>query len=120
MADTVERWRELCAQAAKEQDPARLLQLVEEINDLLEKKEAQLKKSGPYALEGGVMDRPLEAPIMNRLQQNKDGETAVQLTDYLKKHIATTLADVLVELHRLHKDGSVAVNQFGVWTMVRL
>jgi hypothetical protein len=31
-----ERWKELCAQAAKEQDPEKLLKLVQEINRLLE------------------------------------------------------------------------------------
>jgi hypothetical protein len=31
-----ERWRRLCEQAAKEQDPKRLVQLVREMNDLLE------------------------------------------------------------------------------------
>ena len=37
-----ERWLELCAQAAVEQDPARMLELVKEINDLLEEKERRL------------------------------------------------------------------------------
>lgn len=31
-----EKWMELCAQAAKEQDPQKLLALVDEINRLLE------------------------------------------------------------------------------------
>jgi len=38
-----ERWMELCAQAAKEQDPERLFKLVQEINILLEEKETRLK-----------------------------------------------------------------------------
>ncbi|MFZ0584280.1 MAG: hypothetical protein WAN72_04765 [Candidatus Acidiferrales bacterium] len=33
--ETRERWQELCEQAAKEQDPTKLLELVEEINRLL-------------------------------------------------------------------------------------
>lgn len=33
-----ERWMKLCAQAASEQDPEKLLKLIEEINDLLEAK----------------------------------------------------------------------------------
>ena len=37
-----ERWRKLCAQAAKETDPARLMELVKEINELLNEKEARL------------------------------------------------------------------------------
>jgi hypothetical protein len=39
-----ERWKKLCALTAKEQDPERLLTLVQEINRLLEEKETQLKK----------------------------------------------------------------------------
>ena len=37
-----ERWQELCAQAAVEQDPDRLMELVKEINELLNEKEARL------------------------------------------------------------------------------
>jgi len=37
-----ERWQYLCAQAAVEQDPQKLLKLVEEINALLEEKERRL------------------------------------------------------------------------------
>jgi hypothetical protein len=37
-----ERWLELCAQAAVEQDPKRMLELVAEINALLEEKERRL------------------------------------------------------------------------------
>ena len=40
-----ERWQELCAQAAEEQDPVRLMNLVKEINELLDEKEARLKAS---------------------------------------------------------------------------
>jgi hypothetical protein len=39
MQDNKERWMELCAQASIEQDPERLLALVEEINRLLEDKQ---------------------------------------------------------------------------------
>jgi hypothetical protein len=42
-----ERWKVLCEQAAVEQDPAKLHELVKEINDLLEAKEARLKGSPP-------------------------------------------------------------------------
>jgi hypothetical protein len=37
-----ERWKELCAQAAVERDPATLLALVKEINNLLEAREQSL------------------------------------------------------------------------------
>jgi hypothetical protein len=39
-----ERWMELCAQAANEQDGEKLLELVKQINDLLEEKEHRLGK----------------------------------------------------------------------------
>jgi hypothetical protein len=42
--DTAERWRALCEQAAKEQDPQRLLELTTEINRLLEAKEQRLRQ----------------------------------------------------------------------------
>ena len=46
---TTERYLALCAQAAKEQDPAKLLQLVEEINRILSAKEARMAalRKGP-------------------------------------------------------------------------
>jgi hypothetical protein len=42
MRENTERWRILCAQASIEQDPAKLLELVKEINDLLQKKQDRL------------------------------------------------------------------------------
>jgi hypothetical protein len=38
-----ERWIELCALVAKEQDGDRLLELVRQINDLLEEREQRLR-----------------------------------------------------------------------------
>jgi hypothetical protein len=43
MRDNLERWKQLCEQAAKEQDPEKLMELVAEINRLLEAKERRLK-----------------------------------------------------------------------------
>jgi hypothetical protein len=40
--ETKERWMLLCEQAANEQDPQKLIELVREINDLLEAKEKRL------------------------------------------------------------------------------
>jgi hypothetical protein len=37
-----DRWRMLCAQAAKEQDPQKLMELVAEIDRLLAEKQARL------------------------------------------------------------------------------
>ena len=39
MTDDPEKWKELCAQAAVEQDPNRLLELVQEINRILEEQD---------------------------------------------------------------------------------
>jgi hypothetical protein len=41
--ETGERWKKLCEQAASEQDPARLMQLIREINQLLSEKELRLQ-----------------------------------------------------------------------------
>jgi len=40
---TRERWHELCEQAVEEQDPAKMLELITEINQLLQEKEDRLK-----------------------------------------------------------------------------
>jgi hypothetical protein len=42
MREHQERWKELCAKAAKEQDPTKLRELVAEINKLLAKKQRRL------------------------------------------------------------------------------
>ena len=56
MQENKERWLELCAQAAVEQDPDKLMALVKEINDLLEQKERRLgilpPDSGPSDPKG--------------------------------------------------------------------
>ena len=41
MWNNLERWQQLCALAAAEQDPEKLLALIREINDILEAKEQQ-------------------------------------------------------------------------------
>jgi len=50
--DKLEEWQKLCALAAVEQDPEKLLQLVEEINRLLDEKEQRLRNTGAKA-QGG-------------------------------------------------------------------
>ena len=42
--ETPELWMRLCEQAAVEQDPVRLLDLVERVNDLLEQKEKRFNE----------------------------------------------------------------------------
>jgi len=39
-----ERWKELCEQAAKEQDSEKLHKLIKEINELLEAKQQRLNR----------------------------------------------------------------------------
>ena len=39
----IEPWQQLCEQASTEQDPEKLLALVQEINHLLEAKQSRLK-----------------------------------------------------------------------------
>jgi hypothetical protein len=41
--ENLERWKELAERAAQEHDPEKLLELVREINQLLEKKERRLR-----------------------------------------------------------------------------
>ena len=43
-----QHWRELCEQAAFEQDPDKLLELVREINNQLEEKEKRLRNFKPW------------------------------------------------------------------------
>jgi len=46
-----ERWFQLCQLAAVERDPAKMLALITQINDLLEEKEKRLeaeRKADPY------------------------------------------------------------------------
>ena len=46
-----ERWMRLCEQAALEQDPEKLMQLVVEINRLLEEKEQRLIRASQQQAE---------------------------------------------------------------------
>jgi hypothetical protein len=47
MEENREKWMELCAQAAKEQDPDKLMDLISQIDELLEAKERRLKGGFP-------------------------------------------------------------------------
>ena len=42
--ENAERWRTLCEQAATEQDPQKLVELIQEINRLLAEKGERLRK----------------------------------------------------------------------------
>jgi hypothetical protein len=54
-----ERWRDLCEQAALEQDPRKLSELVAEIDRLLEDKQNRLNESVPRNLE---QSKPPQSP----------------------------------------------------------
>ena len=47
-----EYWMHLCEQAANEQDPDKLMELVKEINRLLEEKELRLKNKSATSSSG--------------------------------------------------------------------
>jgi hypothetical protein len=47
MHEHTERWKQLCELAAKEQDPKKLVALINEINQLLEAKERRLRGNPP-------------------------------------------------------------------------
>jgi hypothetical protein len=47
MRENEERWKQLCAQAAHEQDPLKLQNLVQEINRLLEAKANRWSQTSP-------------------------------------------------------------------------
>jgi hypothetical protein len=47
-----ERWQQLCEQAANEQDPLCLLELVAEINQLLSEKEERLREANQALMLG--------------------------------------------------------------------
>ena len=48
-----ERWYLLCQQAAVEQDPDKMLELIKEINDLLEEKEKRLEAKRSTKADSG-------------------------------------------------------------------
>ncbi len=60
-----ERWKVLCEQAAVEQDPAKLHELIKEINDLLEAKEARLK-GNPVLRQNSIRTENSAIPCRNR------------------------------------------------------
>jgi hypothetical protein len=47
MRENTERWKQLAEQAATEQDPQKLSELVREINELLAEKRNRLNQSNP-------------------------------------------------------------------------
>ena len=43
--ETKERWKELCEQAATEQNPEKFAAIITELNDVLEQKDLRLKEA---------------------------------------------------------------------------
>jgi hypothetical protein len=54
--ETREAWEQYCAQAAVEQNPDKLLELVKEINRMLEEKEIRLLRR--HQQSAGSLDKP--------------------------------------------------------------
>jgi hypothetical protein len=54
MVNSEERWRQLCAQAAVEQDPQKLMELVKEISRLLDEKQShnRVERENPGRKDG--------------------------------------------------------------------
>jgi hypothetical protein len=53
MREKKEQWLQLCEQAAVEQDPERLLKLIDEISRMLDEKNRRLQQSSPPSRTGG-------------------------------------------------------------------
>jgi hypothetical protein len=53
MQENEEKWRQLCEQAAEEQDPDKLMELIAEINRLLAAKDNRLRGK-PSGLDSGA------------------------------------------------------------------
>jgi hypothetical protein len=49
--DHLQDWKQLCEQAAVEQDPQKLLELTEKINELLLGKQQRLNQETPHKLQ---------------------------------------------------------------------
>ena len=50
--ETKERWRKLCERAAAEQDPQKLMELVEEINRILEEEQKRRERQRSSGASG--------------------------------------------------------------------
>ena len=87
-AQSKELWLKLCEQAADEQDPAKFLIIIREINTLLELKRERFKRSGPQL----VPDEPALArcylcdkPVPLEASKTDENGQAVHEECYLLK-----------------------------------
>ena len=58
IGETKERWQELCAQAAIEQDPRKLMTLIDEITRMLREKQARINHHSSQIQRGEASGRP--------------------------------------------------------------
>ena len=56
MRENREKWMELCAQAANEQDPQKLMELIQQITALLDAKEERLIERDSHRLKSERTD----------------------------------------------------------------
>jgi hypothetical protein len=91
-----EYWRELCELAVNEQDPAKFLIIVREINVLLEVKTGRFKKRGPQLVPGApdlprcsLCDKPVS---LETSKTDEDGKSVHEECYALKMRLrqATT------------------------------
>jgi hypothetical protein len=102
-AEPEQRWRILCAQAAQEQDPEKLLTFVIEINELLDTTNARSDEYPPRDLKKTVL--PIGTKIDNAEIQlcpycNKHGKLEVVLGVNYYIHSETITADALAPVLR--------------------
>ena len=87
-AETKELWLKLCEQAATEQDPAKFLSIIREINTLLELKRGRFKQTGPQLVpdEPGIVRCYLcDKPVSLEISKTDESGKAVHEECYLLK-----------------------------------
>ena len=83
---TKELWLKLCEQAASEQDPAKFLIIIRQINTLLELKRGRFKLSGPHLVASEVARCCLcDKPVPLEASKTDESGKAVHEECYLLK-----------------------------------
>ena len=85
-AQTKEYWRELCEWAVNEQDPARFLTVIREINTLLELKRGRFKQTGPQLVPAETQLARCslcDKPVILEASKTDDGGKAVHEECYV-------------------------------------
>ena len=81
MRENEERWKQLCAQAAVEQNPEKLLELTKEINRLLEEKRCRL--NGPRSQGNGQTNGSKPKHLAHLVPQHQIGSFVFTLKSAL-------------------------------------